>query len=853
LFAEKRKKMVILTSRTTLSCVSAFALAFSALSSQQVQANNNNGGSRTLDDFRPQNVHPLTMDQMLRAKQQFEDLEKTATDEQKRAQPLHRKLFQWDDVTFWNGRSSSGYSSTSDGGSVLYNLTSQFADSSQEYSQYSTAYRMLGGYIDCDHAREDSGDGGSGDDNGGGTAGCARWMMWAAYVNEDFSSSEFYAANDEGSNDHEDSCDHDSSDNENSGDNDRQRRERELNTSYNKYANDDNGYYYARGDDDSAYTNKNYDGSSNTFSNNAYSLDCGEDGSTWKILGVYRQEFYQFYEQISKHMWEMNDARYITALAGLDYMTDSDCQYVGQDYKGNNLYAGPQPLYAGYFQMGIYKDAYCIELNGSGYTYDDFVKGSCLDLNCDDDDYLYSCEYFFSSDYYYGSGNRTRNRVLKSGSGDGQDCTDDDGTYDSKYLRPLSLDYRILYNDEAKQVWRAAQEYTMYNFNLVYHEYMQCTPCMDSPTFQDGYFNGDSGYYEDDLINQCWKFYSHSSYTCNGDCQYLGLTQGTVNTAVYLADVRFAEGSTDVRKALQQYNAHGNSLQRFIMYDDREKFLSNTFLLFATALFGLLATTYHCMGGCQSSLKEDLFKEHLPDGDSDDEDAGSSDEDAVDYYAESNERGGMDRLGETDDDEGGGEGESKNERSYVGVGWSSSNKSTGTSGGVSRTHGVSSPRRAHAAGMTTRRAPANNAPGDMSVVSLSATAPQRSVTIDAGDDADDDTDKISNCTDDEEDMGRTEAEIIDSRSYASPNRQRNTVEDSSSSPSTPTSGYGVIRSNVLTEIRGRRSRWRSSKLAEDSPAKPLAPEGAESGEGAEENLQSSPRSSSYAPPSVVEW
>jgi hypothetical protein len=35
----------------------------------------------------------------------------------------------------------------------------------------------------------------------------------------------------------------------------------------------------------------------------AGSLDCHSPDSSWVLLGVYRQEFYQFIEQISKHLW----------------------------------------------------------------------------------------------------------------------------------------------------------------------------------------------------------------------------------------------------------------------------------------------------------------------------------------------------------------------------------------------------------------------------------------------------------------------------------------------------------------------------------------------------------------------
>ena len=32
-------------------------------------------------------------------------------------------------------------------------------------------------------------------------------------------------------------------------------------------------------------------------------LDCHSPDTSWKLIGVYRQEFYQYIEQISKHLW----------------------------------------------------------------------------------------------------------------------------------------------------------------------------------------------------------------------------------------------------------------------------------------------------------------------------------------------------------------------------------------------------------------------------------------------------------------------------------------------------------------------------------------------------------------------
>lgn len=75
--------------------------------------------------------------------------------------------------------------------------------------------------------------------------------------------------------------------------------------------------------------------------------------------------------------------------------------------------------------------------------------------------------------------------------------------------------------------WYDAQEYTMTLFNEVYEDYKYCTSCMDYPTYQDGYFIGDTGTDDDDLINQCWKFYSHDSFNCQADCIAMAAFQGS--------------------------------------------------------------------------------------------------------------------------------------------------------------------------------------------------------------------------------------------------------------------------------------------------------------------------------------
>jgi len=209
-------------------------------------------------------------------------------------------------------------------------------------------------------------------------------------------------------------------------------------------------------------------------------LDCHKPGTSWLLLGCYAQELYQFYEQISKHLWAIDDYNYVVALAGLAYMTDANCLGPYYDNSNSAVYFGVMPLEAGKMMMGAYSDDQCIYPNEkTSATYDDFFQSGGLDLGSKDQ---------------------------------GQD----DGTV-----------------NQLMTYWQNAQEYTMTLFNEVYNDYLYCTSCMDYPTYQDGYFIGDSGTDDDDLINQCWKFYSHDSFNLPVDGMAQAAMQGGLTMVTY--------------------------------------------------------------------------------------------------------------------------------------------------------------------------------------------------------------------------------------------------------------------------------------------------------------------------------
>ena len=350
-------------------------------------------------------------------------------------------------------RHLSWFSST-DGGTS--NSLNNLADPSQSYDKWSQAYRMLGGMIDCDHDKDQgSNHGGKNGNNGQNKEGaCSRWMLWAA-VGSDF----IRLKHDTGAGNANNPC----------------KKHSTLPVSSDSFS-------LALSRSNQQYVNPNYQGNGydEYFGDNPTSkLDCHQPDTNWVLLGVYRQEFYQYIEQISKHLWAIDEYEYVVALAGLKYMTKSDCFYVGATSSGTSIYAGVAPQPYGKFKMALYTDDYCLTPDTTlGMTYDDFG---------------------LQSNIYLGS----------------KDKTNDD-TY-----------------NWAKDWWYNTQEYTLTQLNDVYEEYKYCTTCVDYPTYQDGYVIGDTGKEDGNLINQCWKFYSHDSYTCEAECIAMAHAQGTIMPITY--------------------------------------------------------------------------------------------------------------------------------------------------------------------------------------------------------------------------------------------------------------------------------------------------------------------------------
>jgi len=213
-----------------------------------------------------------------------------------------------------------------------------------------------------------------------------------------------------------------------------------------------------------AYANPNYQGNGyyEYFDDDGVgtgTLDCHEANTEWLLIGVYRQEFYQFLEQIAKHLWALDEYEYAVAWGGLDYMTEDDCfQLYPNDDDGTYYYAGVWPSAGGTFQMMLFEDASCTTPRTDtkfSSVYEDQYYYNSYWSQFDDDQYLYN--------------QKGRGRTLDEDkddvcNGDQRRLGENDGYMDC-------------------QAWASAREPTLEAVNSVFETYKYCTPCIGKDTW----------------------------------------------------------------------------------------------------------------------------------------------------------------------------------------------------------------------------------------------------------------------------------------------------------------------------------------------------------------------------------
>eukprot|EP00587_Corethron_hystrix_P006070 CAMPEP_0113313330 /NCGR_PEP_ID=MMETSP0010_2-20120614/9799_1 /TAXON_ID=216773 ORGANISM="Corethron hystrix, Strain 308" /NCGR_SAMPLE_ID=MMETSP0010_2 /ASSEMBLY_ACC=CAM_ASM_000155 /LENGTH=529 /DNA_ID=CAMNT_0000169325 /DNA_START=306 /DNA_END=1895 /DNA_ORIENTATION=+ /assembly_acc=CAM_ASM_000155 len=344
---------------------------------------------------------------------------------------------------------------------------------------------------------------------------CSRWMMWAAYINPNYEGggfSEYYNNSDANVNTGED-VDY---------------------TEYNK------------------------------------KIDCHEDDTSWKLLGVYRMELYQFIEQLSKHLWDIDSWEYEVVTGSMEYMTNQDCYYLGDDENGNDLYGGVLPQKNGYLSMGVFTDSICLT-QADGYAFDDFEHR--------DNDQEQNKE----EDKEVGEGEEEVDEQ-------GQEQENPDGN-DARSLRKYGaeVERKSMTSRQRKTDENPNFTYALKYLNEVLDNFKICRLCLDYPTYQDGYFKGTYGTDDSYIINQCWKFHSHNSYFCSGDCILLGHLQGSITNLKYGGKL-YGEVSKDTNTE----EMYPDSIFDIFSMQNYWSSFADYFVMISLSIFSITYLFYYC-------------------------------------------------------------------------------------------------------------------------------------------------------------------------------------------------------------------------------------------------------------------
>ncbi|KAL3923909.1 MAG: hypothetical protein SGILL_001375 [Bacillariaceae sp.] len=193
--------------------------------------------------------------------------------------------------------------------------TQPFVDGMSEYDEYQQAWRMLGFMIDCDVLDGDEWQDGdrrelnSGDDST--EDGCARFILWAAYVDLDY---------------------------EGGGIGEYQ--------------------YYNR-------NSKKWDKSACQYAEDGDSrcakMDCHKEDSDFVLLGFFKHRSYDdWMEQLFKHegmcVWTEEEYAF---MKGARKVWPQGCTYAGRGEFGDELYYDIKPLSEGRITMALYSDSQC--------------------------------------------------------------------------------------------------------------------------------------------------------------------------------------------------------------------------------------------------------------------------------------------------------------------------------------------------------------------------------------------------------------------------------------------------------------------------------------------------------------
>mmetsp|Transcript_3814 Transcript_3814/g.5816 ORF Transcript_3814/g.5816 Transcript_3814/m.5816 type:complete len:526 (+) Transcript_3814:231-1808(+) len=261
-------------------------------------------------------------------------------------------------------------------------------------------------------------------------------------------------------------------------------------------------------------------------------VDCHKSSTNWKLLGVYKISVHMFIQQLMKHIWATGEFDYKVAQAVYQYVGNGGCNEVGYDPDDNN-----SVLYGGVMPLAGG------DIRMALYTDEDCLIPYNGDLTYDD-----FASFEPEDDQYF---------------------VFDDATYSEMWEENV-IDYRLTY------------------FNEMFDMFKTCNLCIDYPSYQDGEDTND--------INQCWKFYSHNSPACEGDCIAMAMSQGTIRS-IQFGDLIYY-GSITERETSRYYEPKYSIDQDYV-----DHVAANTFLA-ASLIFCIGASTFYLyMRGSRYKLK----------------------------------------------------------------------------------------------------------------------------------------------------------------------------------------------------------------------------------------------------------
>jgi len=229
-----------------------------------------------------------------------------------------------------------------------------FVEGMSEYDEYQQAWRLLGFMVDCNYNTDDDGNSGSGSEDVT-EDGCARYVLWAAYVDLDYEGGGIgeYQYWDRQSQSYNDTACYYAAEGSGSGD--------QNNNGDDAVAYDD-AYVF-----DDAYV------AAERSKSRCAKMDCHEPDTNWSVLGFFKHRNYDdWMEQLFKHegmcVWTneeyafMKNARKAWPQGCVD--SGSTVTAAGEEEGTTysyNLYYNIKPLRNGRIDIGLYTDTQCLD------------------------------------------------------------------------------------------------------------------------------------------------------------------------------------------------------------------------------------------------------------------------------------------------------------------------------------------------------------------------------------------------------------------------------------------------------------------------------------------------------------